>query len=38
MTIGDALWVLIVFFIIFLLQGDPSVWDVWQQSAKGMCK
>lgn len=38
MTIGDFLFLVGLAVLVFLLQGDPDVWDALQQSAKGMCK
>jgi len=34
-------WILFVSFMLamyFLFSGEPSVWDLWQQVARGVCK
>ena len=36
--LGLAVLVLTVLGLMFLFEGDPSVWTVWQNSLKGACK
>lgn len=33
-TIGTILFVAFCLVITFVLQGDPSLWDLWQEAAR----
>lgn len=37
-TIATIFFVTFCLVLVFIMQGEPSLWDVWQQAAKGVCK
>lgn len=34
----DFMWLLVIFGLVFVFQGEPDLWDKWHAEAMGKCE